>query len=198
MRKPLLAFVFILLVAGLAACGHRQASTTTTTTTTSSSQQADGSTSNGDANPSQDASPSADEAAVNDSIQKSGIVTSRNACQLLVRADAEAAAGQPLPQNTTKNVALGMCDFNATDFSARASLTVGSWESLKTAMTSGPHQPIAVSGIGDEALNLGGHLAVRKGAEGISVDLHGPKIDGLPDHGLAAAKQLAEKVLARF
>lgn len=34
---------------------------------------------------------------------------------------------------------------------------------------------------------------MRKGAEGISVDLHGPKIDGLPDHGLAAAKQLAEK-----
>ncbi|MFN2528272.1 MAG: hypothetical protein ABR584_06090 [Candidatus Baltobacteraceae bacterium] len=191
MRNPLPAFVFILLVAGLAACSHREASTTTTTT---SSQQADGS----DAAAADTSTTTPNEAAINDSIQKSGIVTSRNACELLVRPDAEAAAGQPLPQNTTKNVALGMCDFNATDFSAGASLTVGSWDSIKTAMSSGPHQPVAVSGIGDEALNLGGHLAVRKGDEGISVEVHGPKIDGLPDHGLAAEENLAAKILARF
>lgn len=200
MKNLLSAFGFILLIAGLSACGHREASTTTTTTTTS--QQADGSTASSDASPSSDATPSQDaspdQAAVNDSIQKSGIVTSRKACQLITRADAEAAAGQPLPQNTTKNEALGMCDFNAADFSAGVSLTVGSWDSIKTAMTSGPHPPVAVSGIGDEALNLGGHLAVRKGDEGISVEAHGPKIDHLSDKGLAAEKQLAAKILARF
>lgn len=136
-----------------------------------------------------------DPAATNGSLR--GIVTSRKACDLLTRADAEAAGGEPLPQNTV-NITLGMCDYNAADFSAGASVTVGSWESIKNAAKGGAHQPEVASGVGDEALNLGGNLYVRKGNEGFLLTLHGPKVDPLPDHGLAAGKDLAKKILARF
>ncbi|MEP6938120.1 MAG: hypothetical protein ABI846_00025 [Rudaea sp.] len=126
------------------------------------------------------------------------VVTSRNACELLVRADAEAAVGQVLPQNTVKNVELGMCDYNTSDFSAGASLSVSSWDSIKAAATSGAHQPATVAGVGDEALGLRGLLYVRRGNEGFLLDLHGPNIDRLPDHGLAAEKNLALKILGKF
>jgi hypothetical protein len=121
------------------------------------------------------AAPTIDSAAVDKAIRASGIITSRNACDLLGRSDAEAAVGQPLPQNTVKNIALGMCDYNATDFSAGASLTVGSWDSVKNAATGGPHQPDPISGVGDEALSLRGLLYVRRGDEGFMVEVHGPK-----------------------
>ena len=101
-------------------------------------------------------------------------------CQLMLRADAEAAVGQPLPQND-QNPTLGMCDYNASDFTAGAALTVSSWDSLKTAATSGKGQPVAISGVGDEALNLNGSngslLYVRKGSEGFLLVLNGPQID---------------------
>ena len=144
------------------------------------------------------AGPAADSAAVDKAIRASGIITSRNACNLLTRPDAEVAVGQPLPQNTVKNIALGMCDYNALDFSAGASLSVGDWESIRNAATGGPHQPDTVAGVGDEALSLRGLLYVRRGNEGFSIDLHGPKIDPLPDHGLAAEKDLALKILGKY
>ena len=129
-----------------------------------------------------------DPAAGNEAFRKqaiaNGLISARKPCDLLTRPDAEAAAGQPLPQNDTN-------------------LTVGSWDAVKNAATSGAHQPLAISGVGDEALNLNGGgsgsmLYVRRGEEGFIVEAHGPKIDPLPDHGLAAEKQLALKVLARF
>ena len=126
-----------------------------------------------------------------------GIVSARNGCNLLTQADAEAAVGQTLPKNTV-NLTLGMCDYNAQDFSAGASLTVGDWESIKAAAVAGAHQPQAVSGVGDDALHLGGTLYVRKGKEGFLLDLHGPKIDPLPDKGLAMNKALAQRVLAHY
>jgi hypothetical protein len=148
------------------------------------------------------ATPKDAEAIVNKGIRDSGLVTTRDACALLTRPDAEVAVGQPLPQNTTRNLALGMCDYNAADFSAGVSVTVGSWESIKNAATSGNPRPDAISGIGDEALNLNGSngssLYVRKGDEGFLLTLNGPKIDSLPDHGLAAETVLAQKVLAKF
>ncbi|HVT02595.1 MAG TPA: hypothetical protein VHL58_04370 [Thermoanaerobaculia bacterium] len=131
-----------------------------------------------------------------------GLVTSRKACDLLTRADAEAAAGQPLPQKT-ENVTLGMCGYSSADFSAGADITLGSWESIKGAATAGSHQPQAVSGIGDEALILGGHglgpLYVRKGEEGFLLNLSGPKIDQMAEaDALAIQKELAQKILNRF
>ncbi|HYK42110.1 MAG TPA: hypothetical protein VE007_06940 [Thermoanaerobaculia bacterium] len=142
-----------------------------------------------------------DPAATDESLRASGIVTSRKACDLLKRPDAEAAVGQPLPQNTV-NIALGMCDYNAADFSAGASVTVGSWESVKGAATAGAHQPVAIAGVGDEALNLNGSngstLYVRRGSEGFLLTLNGPKIDPLPDHGLTQEKELALKILSNF
>jgi hypothetical protein len=142
-----------------------------------------------------------DPAATDESLRTSGIVTSRKGCDLMKRPDAEAAAGQPLPQNTV-NITLGMCDYNAADFSAGASLTVGSWESVKAAATAGAHQPVAIAGVGDEALNLNGGngsiLYVRRKNEGFLLTLHGPNIDHLPDHGLVQEKDLALKILRNF
>ena len=142
-----------------------------------------------------------DQAALDAAIFASGIVTKRKACELMIRPDAEAAIGRPLPQNTV-NLALGMCDFNTADFAAGASISVGDWESVKAAATSGKAVPASIAGVGDEALNLNGSsgsiLYVRKGKEGFLLTLHGPSIDPLPDRGLAAEKVLAAKILARF
>ena len=132
-----------------------------------------------------------------------GVITARKACDLLVRADAEAAVGQPLPQNTV-NLTLGMCDYNTADFSAGASLTVSSWDSIKGAAT-GRHQPQAMAGIGDEALYFAGSLHggsplyVRRGDEGFLLVLNGPKIDHMAGaDAVAVEKELALKVLGKF
>ena len=119
----------------------------------------------------------------------------RKPCEYMARADAEAAVGQPLPK-TTENIPLGMCDYNTPEFYG-ASLTVSSWEAIKNAATSGSpqHQPTPISGVGDEALNLGGLLYVRKGNQGFLLTLNGPNIDHLADHGLEKEKALALKIL---
>jgi hypothetical protein len=126
--------------------------------------------------------------------------SSIKACELMTQPEAEAAVGQALP-GTTENGALGMCTRSAADFSAGADLTVGEWDSMKTAATSGS-APVPVSGVGDEALNLNGSngslLYVRKMSKGFLLVLHGPKIDGLPDHGLAQEKDLASKIVSRL
>jgi hypothetical protein len=125
----------------------------------------------------------------------------KSPCELLTGAEAEAALGQPLIQND-KNVALGMCDYNAADFSAGASLTVSGWTEIKAAATSGNSVPVAISGVGDEALNLNGSngslLYVRRQSQGFLLDLHGPTIDHTTDHGLAQEEALALEILANF
>jgi hypothetical protein len=154
------------------------------------------------------AAPAADRAAadksrpIDPSDAVSRLVTSRNACKLLTRADAETAVGQPLPQNTVANAVQGMCDYNAADFSAGASVTLGDWESIQAAATSGKTAPMRITGVGDEALGLNGSngatLYVRRGNEGFLITLNGPNIDHLPDHGMSLEKDLALKVLAQF
>lgn len=127
------------------------------------------------------------------------IGSARKPCEYMARADAEAAVGQPLPK-TTEIIPLGMCDYTTAEFYA-ASLTVSDWEGIKRAATSrGPqHQPTAISGVGDEALNLNGsegsNLYVRKGDRGFLLTLNGPHIDHLADHGLEREKTLALKIL---
>ncbi|MDT4954621.1 MAG: hypothetical protein QOJ02_2759 [Acidobacteriota bacterium] len=129
------------------------------------------------------------------------IGSSHKPCQYMARSDAEAAVGQPLPQ-TTENIPLGMCDYNAEGFAAGVSLTVGDWEGIKGAATSGRVVPTPIPGVGDEALNLNGsngsNLYVRKGSQGFLLVLNGPNIDGLTDHGLSQEKALAVKILANF
>ena len=88
--------------------------------------------------------PAATDKTFHDSAVANGIITARKACDLLMRADAEAAVGQPLPKNTA-NITLGTCDHTTDDFSAGASLTGNSWESLKHAATSGNHHPGAIN-----------------------------------------------------
>ncbi len=124
-------------------------------------------------------------------------MAAKKPCDYIARADAEASVGQPLP-NTSEQIPLGMCDYNTPEFYG-ASLTVGDWESIKNAATSGAHQPVSVSGVGDEALNLNGsngsNLYVRKGDRGFLLTLNGPNIDHLADHGLDKEKTLALKIL---
>ena len=130
-----------------------------------------------------------------------GIITARKACDLLTREDSEAAVGQPLPKKT-ENITLGTCDYTADDFSAGATVTVSSWESIKNAATTGPHQPTAIGGLGDEASNVVNSgdsiLYVRRGDEGFALELNSRKIDALPDHGLAVEKDLALKIIGKF
>ena len=139
-----------------------------------------------------------------DSAVANGIITARKACDLLTQADSEAAVGQPLPKKT-ENITLGMCGYSSEDFAAGTDLTVGDWESIKNAATSGAHQPISMSGVGDEALYFpgsetgGSPLYVRKGDEGFLLDLNGPKIDHMASaDALVVEKDLALKVLAKF
>ncbi|HEY0512096.1 MAG TPA: hypothetical protein VGH73_09340 [Thermoanaerobaculia bacterium] len=126
--------------------------------------------------------------------------SSIKACELMTQPEAEAAVGQALPK-ATENSVLGMCTRSADDFSAGADLTVGEWQSMKAAATS-RSVPAPVSGVGDEALNLNGSngslLYVRKGSKGFLLVLNGPKIDHLPDHGLAREKDLASKIVSRL
>jgi hypothetical protein len=128
--------------------------------------------------------------------------SSRKPCEFMARSDAESAVGQPLPQ-TTENIPLKMCDYNAEGFAAGASLTMSDWDGIKGAATGGGHVvPTPISGLGDEALNLNGSggslLYVRKGNQGFLLTLNGPNIDGLEDRGLSKEKDLAVKILANF
>ena len=119
-----------------------------------------------------------------------------------MRADAEAAIGQPLPANAEDKV-LRTCQWTTADFVFGVDITLGDWDSIKAAANAGKGVPVAVSGVGDEALNLNGAggpslLYVRKGSEGFLLTLGGTNIDKLPDHGLELEKALATKVIARF
>ena len=128
----------------------------------------------------------------------------RGPCDLLNRADAEAAVGAALPQNSV-NAALGACGYTSADFADGAQLTVGDWMSIKTAATSGAKQPASVGGVGDEALYFTGQetgagpLYVRHGDQGILLVLNGTKIDHMPGaDALAVERALAAKIVARM
>lgn len=130
--------------------------------------------------------------------------TSRKPCDLLSKADAENAVGAPLPQNST-DLTLGTCGYTSADFSEGAQLTVGNWDSIKKAATSGAHRPAPISGVGEEALYFTGQetgagpLYVRHGRQGFLLVLNGAKIDHLPGaDALAAEQALAQKIVARF
>ena len=130
-----------------------------------------------------------------------GIITARKPCDLLTREDSEAAVGQPLPKNNV-NIEAGTCDYTADDLSASTHVTVASWDQVKKEATTGPHKATAIGGVGDEAFNVVWSglsiLYVRRGDEGFALTVGSRKIDALPDHGLAAEKALALKVLGRF
>jgi hypothetical protein len=131
-------------------------------------------------------------------------VASRNPCDLLTKADAEAAVGAELPQNSVTQT-LGMCGYTSADFTNGAQLTASDWESIKKAATSGAKQPASVGGVGDEALYFTGQetgagpLYVRHGGEGFLLVLNGSKIDHMTGaDALAVEKSLALKVVARM
>jgi len=122
-------------------------------------------------------------------------------CSLLTQAEVDAAVGQPLGA-AQSGAEPGACQWSTADFVADVDITVADWTSIKAAATAGAHQPVAISGVGDEALNLNGSngsiLYVRKGDVGFLLTINGPKIDSLPDHGLAQEQVLATAALGRL
>jgi hypothetical protein len=122
--------------------------------------------------------------------------TGKKPCEYMARADAETALGLPL-SGTTENVTLGECNYTTPEFYG-AALTVGDWDGIKRAATGGGHVPKVVTGVGDEALNLGGNLYVRKGSRGFLLSLNGPAVDGSADKGLARATVLAQTILLKL
>ena len=145
--------------------------------------------------------PAANNKSFRDSAVANDSATARKPCDLMTREDSEAAVGQPLLDKTDNN--LGMCHREAEDSSAGTSISVGDWDGVKELVTDGSTPPVAISGVGDEAFNIiigrtAPELFVRKGDDGFLVEVHGPKIDALPDHGLAKEKELALKILGKF
>jgi hypothetical protein len=123
-------------------------------------------------------------------------------CALVTQAEAEDAVGQPLTAGV-ENAPLGMCTYNSSDLAAGVQLTVGSWDSMAAAAHGNGADLTAVTGVGDEALNLNGPdgpslLYVRKGSTGFLLTMEGPNIDSLPDHGLAKEEALAALILPRL
>lgn len=126
----------------------------------------------------------------------------RDPCTLLNQTEVDTAVGQPLGA-AQGGAEPGACQWSTADFTADVDITVADWPSIKAAATAvASHQPVAISGVGDEALNLNGSngsiLYVRKGDVGFFVSINGPNIDPLPDHGLAQEKVLAAAVLGRL
>jgi hypothetical protein len=121
-------------------------------------------------------------------------VASKKPCEYMARADAEAAIEIELP-GTNENVTLGQCGYTSPEFYG-ASLTVGDWDSIKTAAAG---RSTAISGLGDEALSKGGGLIyVRKGDRGFLLSINGPVVDHSADKGLAKAKTLALTILTKM
>jgi hypothetical protein len=118
-------------------------------------------------------------------------------CSLLTQAEVDTAVGQPLgPGKAT--IPGYDCTWATTDFTASVSVTVSDWAAIKTSATS-TGTSTAVAGVGDEALSKGGGLLyVRKGDQGFLLLIGGPKVDSLPDHGLAQEEVLAAAVFGRM
>ena len=119
-------------------------------------------------------------------------------CDVLVKGDVEAALGLTV-NAPTEDLVLGSCTYGNSDFSSSASITITSWDALKTAANSGNRPATKVDGVGDDALTVGGgSIYVRKGTRGFLLLIVSPAADHAADHGLSIAKDLAIKCLAKF
>jgi hypothetical protein len=131
------------------------------------------------------------------------------ACELMARADAEAAVGMKLPQ-TMEDVPkheweVASCSYMSPDY-FDVELIVRDWEGLKNGMkVDADHKPlIAMTGLGDEAWGENNgivftRLYVRKGKDrGIVITLNSPEIRTLDDKGMARAKVLALTILPKL
>lgn len=123
-------------------------------------------------------------------------------CSLLTQAEVDAAVGQPLGQGKSAIAHLD-CTWSSSDFGANVYLTVGDWATtIKEAASGNGGAPTAIAGLGDEAWTASGNngslVFARKGNNGFLLIIDGPKVDSLPDHGVAQEKVLAAAILGRL
>jgi Protein of unknown function (DUF3558) len=122
-------------------------------------------------------------------------------CSLLTQADVDAAVGQPLGQGKSTIPHLD-CAWSSTDFGANVYLTVGDWDSVKSAASANGGAPTAIAGLGDEAWTASGNngslVYARTGSNGFLLIIDGPQVDSLSDHGVAQEKVLAAAILGRL
>jgi hypothetical protein len=124
-----------------------------------------------------------------------------NPCSLLTQAEVDAAVGQPLGQGKS-TVAHLDCAWSSSDFGANVYLTVGDWDSIKSAASANGGAPTAIAGLGDEAGTASGNngslVYARKGSNGFLLIIDGPQVDSLADHGVAQEEVLAAAILAQL
>jgi hypothetical protein len=122
-------------------------------------------------------------------------------CSLLTQADVDAAVGQPLGQGKSTIAHLD-CAWSSSDFGANVYLTVGDWDSVKSAASANGGAPTAIADLGDEAWTASGNngslVYARKGSNGFLLIIDGPQVDSLADHGVAQEKILAAAILGRL
>jgi hypothetical protein len=130
-----------------------------------------------------------------------------DACALVTRAEAAAALGKPVPVAVRKSTSwvvdgrsfpADYCYYGSEVLVARVQLGPNA-----VALFTGYRNSLAarddygtVAGVGDEAFTAKGQLAVRRGAEGLIVDV-GQARGGGPTEP-AAERQLAQLALRRF
>ncbi|MEP6863919.1 MAG: hypothetical protein ABJE66_25045 [Deltaproteobacteria bacterium] len=124
-----------------------------------------------------------------------GPAGAKKPCEYVMRSDAEAALGMPLP-GTTETEVTGECIYHTPEFYG-VTVAIGTWEGVLLSANGGgaSHPPLAVAGIGDEAVHNGSHLYVRKGERGLMVSLNGPTVDADEGKAVAQAMVLARKIL---
>jgi hypothetical protein len=99
----------------------------------------------------------------------------------------------PLPR-TTETEVTGECIYHTPEFYG-VTVAIGAWDGVLLSANGGGHPPIAVAGIGDEAVHNGSHLYVRKGERGLMVSLDGPTVDADEVKAVAQATVLARMIL---
>lgn len=128
-------------------------------------------------------------------------------CELMARADAEAAVGLALPltnEGAPKHAwEVASCTYNSTDYFG-VELIVRDWEGLGPGREANgsQHPLVPVAGLGDEASCKQGDdttvLYVKKGDRGLVLTLNSPEIRGLGDRGMGRAKALAAAILPKI
>jgi hypothetical protein len=120
-------------------------------------------------------------------------------CSWLTQKEVDAATGEPLGPGAPTMA--NDCSWGTKDFAAGVDVTFGDWDANIATFRASGKPPSPIDGIGDDALvrtdAAGSFLYFRKGSTAYSINIHGPRVDGLADKGLSQEKILAAALLGR-